>query len=578
MITLSIRTISSGTVADAYLALLADRGIEYLFANAGTDFAPLIESFAKAEVTGATVPKPVMVPHENVAVAMASGYTLRTGRPQAVMVHVNVGTANALGGLMNASKGNVPMLFTAGRTPYSEGRGLVGARTGEIHWPQEMRDQGSMVREIVKWDYELPNAQVLETAVDRALNLAVSEPAGPVYLTLPREVLASSVEDFRYRSPSRRRPPSLPFPDTAAIDEAAEMIAGAENPLIITASAGRVESDVAKLGELAERYALPVTQRKPRFVCLPTDHPMHLGFNPDPYLESADVIVVIEHDAPWIPSKREPGPDCKVIHLGTDPIYAGYPLRGFPSDLAVTGVLGATLPALAEALESREKGARARIDARRRRLAEERQRQREAWGAALDKARDGAPIHPAWVTHCLDQVKGEDALVVKESPLTFEHMRYAKPGTFYSVGAGGALGWGLGTALGLKLAAPDRLVICTVGDGAYMFGNPVPAHYVSRAEKLPILTVVFNNEMWGAVRRNTRELYPDGYAARSGREPLTYFEPGLRFEKAVEVADGYGERVEKASELPGAIDRALNAMARDGRQALLNVICRGPGA
>jgi acetolactate synthase I/II/III large subunit len=123
---------------------------------------------------------------------------------------------------------------------------------------------------------------------------------------------------------------------------------------------------------------------------------------------------------------------------------------------------------------------------------------------------------------------------------------------------------------------PDRQVICTVGDGAYMFGNPVPAHYVSKAENLPILTLVFNNEMWGAVKRNTREVYPDGYAAKSNREPLTYFESGTHFEKAVEVADGYGERVDSAAELPKALDRALNAMAKDNRQALLNIICRGP--
>jgi acetolactate synthase-1/2/3 large subunit len=185
-----------GTVADAYLALLSDRGVDCLFANAGTDFAPLIEALSKAEANGTKVPRPVTAPHENVAVAMALGYYLKTGRPQAVMVHVNVGTANAVCGLMNAWRGNLPILMTAGRTPYSEEGDLMGKRSGEIHWPQEMRDQGSMLREFVKWDYELPNAEVLETAVDRALNLTMSEPRGPVYLTLPREVLAAPLKNF----------------------------------------------------------------------------------------------------------------------------------------------------------------------------------------------------------------------------------------------------------------------------------------------------------------------------------------------------------------------------------------------
>jgi acetolactate synthase-1/2/3 large subunit len=573
---LALNTIESGTVADAYLTLLADRGIDYLFANAGTDFAPLIESYAKLDSQGTRTPKPVTVPHENVAVAMALGYYLKTGKPQAVMVHVNVGTANAICGIMNASRGNVPILFTAGRTPFTENGGILGQRTGEIHWPQEMRDQRAMLREFVKWDYELPNGQVLETTVDRALNVAMNEPRGPVYLTLPREVLAASLDNYEYASPSRHRTPSPPFPDTRAIDEAAEMIAGAENPLIITTSAGRNTDDVAKLAALAECFAIPVSQRKPRYVCLSTDDPMHLGFNPDLFLEDADVIVVIECDVPWIPSKKGPNPDCKVVHLGSDPLFENYPLRGFTTDLAITGVLSATLPLLTEALASRAAGARDHIEARRRRLAERREQQRGRWRELLEGAQLGAPINPVWVSHCLDQVKGSDGIVIKESPVSLEHMRFTKPGTFFSVGAAGGLGWGLGTALGVKAAVPDELVVCTVGDGAYMFGNPLPAHYVGKAENLPILTVVFNNEMWGAVKRNTREVYPDGFAARSNREPLTYFEPGTRFEKAVEAVDGYGERVEDPAEMPAAIERALTAVTRDKRQALLNVICRGP--
>jgi acetolactate synthase-1/2/3 large subunit len=573
---LALNSIESGTVADAYLTLLADRGIDYLFANAGTDFAPLIESYAKLETMGARTPKPVTVPHENVAVAMALGYYLKTGKPQAVMVHVNVGTANAICGIMNASRGNVPILFTAGRTPYTETGGVLGQRSGEIHWPQEMRDQRAMLREFVKWDYELPNGHVLEATVDRALNVAMSEPKGPVYLTLPREVLAASLEGCEFTSPSRRRTPSPPFPDTQAIDEAADIIAKAENPLIITANAGRNTDDVAKLSALAECFAIPVTPRKPRYVCLSSDDPMHLGFNPEAFLEAADVIVVIDCDVPWIPGKKAPNRDCKVIHLGADPLFEKYPLRGFTADLAITGVLSATLPLLTEALASRVAGARDRIEGRRKRLAERREHQRGRWRELLESSKNGAPMHPVWISHCLDQAKGMDGIVIKESPISLEHMRFSKPGTFFSVGAAGGLGWGLGTALGIKAAVPDELVICTVGDGAYMFGNPLPAHYVAKAEGLPILTVVFNNEMWGAVKRNTREVYPDGYAARSNREPLTYFEPGTRFEKAVEAVDGYGERVEDPAEMPAAIDRALTAITRDNRQALLNVICRGP--
>ena len=354
------------------------------------------------------------------------------------------------------------------------------------------------------------------------------------------------------------------------------MIARAENPLIITSSAGRDEADMAKLAALADSFAIPVSQRKPRYVALPTDHPMHLGFNPDALLKNSDCIIVVECDVPWIPGKRAPNPDAKIIHLGVDPIFSQYPMRGFPCDLAITGVLEATLPALTQALVSRQGNAHARIEARRTRIATERAAQREQWAAMITRARDARPMSPAWITHCLDQVKGEDAIVIKESPITFEHMRFTKPGTMYSIGAAGGLGWGLGTALGVKAAARDKLVICTCGDGAYMFGNPTPAHYVSAAEDLPILTVVFNNQMWGAVKRNTHEVYPDGYAAKSNREPLTYFDPALKFEKGVEVAGGYGESVEDPADMPKAIERALKAVLVEKRQALLNVVCRGP--
>ncbi len=167
-------TLNNVTVSDAYMALLADRGIDYWFANAGTDFAPVVETLAKAQVLETKVPKPVTCPHENTAMHMAIGYFLVTGRPQAVMVHVNVGTANGMNGLLNAARGHVPVLFTAGRTPTNED-GLAGHRSLDIHWTQEMFDQAGMLRESVKWDYELRNGQQLETVVDRALTIAKSE-------------------------------------------------------------------------------------------------------------------------------------------------------------------------------------------------------------------------------------------------------------------------------------------------------------------------------------------------------------------------------------------------------------------
>jgi acetolactate synthase I/II/III large subunit len=307
-------------------------------------------------------------------------------------------------------------------------------------------------------------------------------------------------------------------------------------------------------------------------MCLPSDHPMNLGENAENLVEGADLVFVLDCEVPWIPKRKPPREDCRIIHAGADPIFQNYPLRGFKCDLAITGVPGATLPALTEALGAQEKSIAGRVDARRKRVAQIRRKQQDALAASLQRVRNSDRISQSWINYCISQVKGNDGIVLKEALTSTDHLHFSRPGTFYSLGQGGALGWSLGTSLGVKTAVPDRLVICAVGDGSYMFGNPIPAHYVSKAEKLPTLTVVYNNEMWNAVRRNTRDVYPDGYAAKSNREPLTYFEPGTRYEKAIEALGGYGEQVVDSNALPAALDRALERVAA-GQQALLNVVC-----
>src|SRR6185437_15182854 len=201
-------TFTPETAADAWMGLLAMRGVDYLFANGGTDFAPVVEAYAKGEKLGWRLPEIVIVPHENMGIAMAHGYAMVTGRPQAMMVHVGVGTANALNGLINASRQNVPILFTAGRTPLTESGSVAASRNNYIHWAQEHFDQGAMLREFVKWDYELHQAEQVETVLDRALAIAKSEPQGPVYVTLPREILASSFS--KETSPSTTLAPATP--------------------------------------------------------------------------------------------------------------------------------------------------------------------------------------------------------------------------------------------------------------------------------------------------------------------------------------------------------------------------------
>src|SRR4051812_4722669 len=212
--------------AQAYIARLAERGVDYVFANAGTDFAPIVEALAHA--TGAKAPRFITVPHENVAMAMAHGYYRISGKPAAVMVHVTVGTANAINGIINAARDNVPILLVAGRTPLTE-TGSIASRNRSIHWGQESFDQGGMLREYVKWDYELRDGQPVAAVVDRALDIAMSAPRGPVYLTLPREVLSSAAVKAR-RNTVRPLGAIAPEPARASIEQAADLISKAELP------------------------------------------------------------------------------------------------------------------------------------------------------------------------------------------------------------------------------------------------------------------------------------------------------------------------------------------------------------
>ncbi len=556
--------------AEAYLGRLADRGIEYVFANAGTDFAPIIEALARAG--GKNYPRFVTVPHENVAMAMAHGYYRVSGKPACVMVHVTVGTANALCGLMNAARDNIPTILAAGRTPSTE-TGHIASRNGHNHWAQEAFDQGGIVREFVKWDYELRHGQPIDSLVDRAVDIAMSEPRGPVYLTLPREVLADPAVAPR-RSTVRPAGVVPAQPAASAIEEAARLIAQAEFPLIVTSNAGRNPQALANLARLADAYALPVAQFAPSGTNLATDHPMHLGYEPGPLLAEADVVLVLDSVVPWIPRTTSLKRGARIIHMSADPLASRYPFREFEADHLIAGETRAALSMLHDALRDALRGKEEAIERRRRIVAGKRESVLAKWRTLLATAREQTPIHPVWLTTCLNELKAKDAIVVNELGLNIGPLEMSAHDSFITTYGASGLGFGLGATLGAKLAAPHRDVIGVVGDGSYMFGNPLSYHFVGHAEKLPTLTVIANNHSWHAVRASTLAVYPDGDAAKSNVMPLTRLEPSPDFEKTIAVYGGHGEKVERPEDLPAALRRGMDAV-RAGTPAVINVHTRG---
>ncbi len=568
-----LKKVAIESAAEGYLELLASRGVEYFFGNAGTDFAPIIEAYAKRAAQGQVLPRPLTVPHEITAIGMAHGYAMVTGRPQVVMVHVIVGTANALGGIINAARAHAPILVTAGRTPLTEEK-LPGARNRHIHWAQESFDQGAMVREFVKWDYELRLGGQLETVVDRALAIARSEPQGPVYLSLPREALSEKLDSLEYYEPPRVGPAASTVADAAAVERAAEILAAGRNPIIIAKSSGRDPGAVAPLVALAEALGVPVFEQAATHLNFPYDHPLYGGADPTPLLADADPIVVVEADAPWFPALRAPGPETTIIQIGHDPLFSRYPIRGFAVDLGLAGAPRLTLAALAAAVARR--GDAGAVETRRRRWEAEHRKFVETCATRSAAVRGDAPIDMAWLSRCIGDAIDDDTLVINEYDLDTTQTKLRRPGSYFSQSPASGLGWGLGAALGAKLAAPDKTVVCCVGDGAYIFGTPTAAHWAARAHNLPVLTVIFNNRVWNAVKRSVTSHAPQGWAVRTGSMPLSELEPAPDYEMVARASGHWAERVEDPALLPDVVRQALRVVREDRRPALLNVICKKP--
>lgn len=555
------------SVAEGYLSALSAAGIRYVFANSGSDFPPIIEGMVRMQRLGQSVPQFITVPHENVALCMAQGYSKISGEASCVMVHVNVGTANTVCAMMNAARDNVPVLLAAGRTPLTE-EGHIGSRDRVIHWMQENFDQAAIVRETVKWEYELRHGQPVGSIVQRAVDIAMSEPRGPVYLTLPRETLIDemAVERPSFRAPMRGAIAAAP--SIQGLEQAADLIANAQMPLIIAGRASTTSRSFEALARLAQNAAIAVTSAAHANIA--SDHPMNLGPITSKLLQAADVIVVLESPVPWMPHHMQPNNNAKIIHIAHDPLYRTYPVRGFPIDLAIAGDPGLAVELLDEMLGSRLRSKSAVVDARRKAVSALHREIVEARKALIVSLRDKAPISPALVADALNQVRDKSAIVVDEMGSGYHYLDMCRHDGFIT-GSSGGLGMALGQAIGAKLADRSRQVISTIGDGSYMFGVPLSAHYVERAEKLPTLTIVLNNSQWDAVARGVTAIYPQGEAARQNEIPLVSLAPSPDFEMVTQSCGGYGARVEDPADLVPAIEKALQANA-DGQQATLNVI------
>ncbi|MHA6686019.1 thiamine pyrophosphate-requiring protein [Mesorhizobium sp. A556] len=558
------------TASDAFLEALRAGGVDVAFSVFGTDHAGLIESWSKHAATPdlPEIPRLVLCQHESVALNGALGYAHFSGRGQAVIAHVDVGTLNLGAGLHNSARNRLPVFIFAGLSPWSEMGERFGGRDHYVHWMQDVYDQRGSVRQYVKWEYEVRSGQVFPAAVARGLQLANSRPRGAVYMTASREPLEEPVSDEVKLPPMPALSATIPAPET--VEALVGALRSAKAPLLLTTSLGAEEGAVAALVEFAETFGVPVVEIRPFYTNMPADHSLHQGYYTDAkidLLQNADLIIAADCPVPWIPTLEKPREDARVIWLGEDPAETRMPMRTLHGHEFIQCNTRATLQALTRHGKDVPIANEAAFQDRMAALVARHDSNRAAW----KKEAQGDKLTVARLARIVADVCGDEALVINETVTNdtriLRQLTKNVPDRLMGE-AGSGLGMGLSAALGAKLARPEADVVCLQGDGCYIFGSPSAVHWGASANKAPFLTVIFNNGGWRAVARSTAMMHPDGHAARAGY-PEGRFEAPLDLEKIVEAAGGTGIVASTIEEAESAIRRGLE-LVRAGSQVVIN--------
>ncbi len=553
---------------------LNELGIEHLFCNFGTDHAPVIEAMASREKRGEKVPNVMLCPHENTAAHMAMGYAVVTGRGQAVLVHVDVGTANTANAMHNLFRSRLPVLLMSGKAPYTSGNELVGSRDTYVHFVQEPIDQGSLVRPYMKWEWTLPSGVVVKEALRRAHTIMETAPQGPVYFMAQRETLTQEWGEDQVRSypASSFAQPQSGGADPATIAQLADRLIAAERPVLICGYAGR-NAKAAKLIEQISQFAGIAVFEGNQTFNISHEFPCFLGYSPNKHLPQADVGLLVDVDVPWFPADVSHHPDSFWAHIDIDTLKSASPMWTFPGNVRMQGDSGRILEQLFE--ELKKKANPKFTDAAAKRVAAY-STERTAWrdGAKKMAANKGKPdeINPHYLFSELNKLLKPDDMVMNEgvrnAGACLLQLERPLPNTCVRAGGGG-LGWSGGMALGAKLAAPDRMMVQVVGDGGFYFGGPSSVFSVAQQYQLPILVLLLDNTGWSAVKESTLRVFPEG-EAKSENKFQAGLLPNAEFSKIAEAFGAYGEKVVNPDDVPAALARAVKEV-RGGRAALLHV-------
>jgi acetolactate synthase I/II/III large subunit len=563
------------TASAAMLEALQEAGVSYIFANFGSDHPALIEAIAEARSLGRPIPAVVTCPHEMVAMTCAHGYAQLTGRAQAVVVHVDCGTQSLGGAVHNAAKARIPVFVFAGLSPSTQEGEATGSRNEFIQWIQDVPDQRGIVRQYMKYDNELRNAGNVKQIVHRSLQLAHSDPKGPVYLVGAREVMEAETQSVAIEVAEWPAIAPIPLAEPA-VTSLVDAFQRAARPLVVTSYVGRNPAAVIELVRFCSRLGVGVLESVPSYVNYPHNDPLYQGNQWNhPFqnraLAEADFILVVDSDVPWIPTVSKPSDGASIAIIDVDPLKQSTPLwsvkarQCYRADAAIAF---AQFNARLDRIEIDEEAAE-----RRRRHYAERHRERKAKLDRLE-APSGDVITPEYLTACVRRQVGFEAIVLNEGitnyPAICDHMAPERPGTMFASG-GGSLGWTGGAAIGMKLAAPGKTFVALTGDGSYMFSAPSAVHWMARRYRTPFLQIIYNNRGWNAPKFSALAIHPDGFASRAEDLDLSFDPPPDYSGIAAAAGGAYARVVKRPQEVEAAVAEGLRVALEEQRCAVLDV-------
>ncbi|KAF2401741.1 thiamine diphosphate-binding protein [Trichodelitschia bisporula] len=567
------------TTSFAFFEALWEAGITHCFVNLGSDHPSILEAMVKGQREHTDVfPQIITCPNEMVAMSMADGYARLTNKPQCVIVHVDVGTQGLGAAMHNAMTGRAPVLVFAGLSPYTQDGELRGSRTEFIHWMQDVPDQKQIVAQYCRYTAEIKTGVNVKQMVNRALSFAMSEPKGPVYLYGAREVMEQEIQPYHLDKAHWKpiEPAALPPAGVTLIGDA---LIAAQRPLLITGYSGRNPQVPGELVKLANTIkGLRVLDTGGSDMCFPADHPgwLSVRYGNEDAIRTADVILVLDCDVPWIPTQCKPATSARIYHIDTDPLKTNMPvfyinaLARYRADAHLaTQQLNSYISSSA-ALVPRAAAYASRWDA----LVADHAQRLQAIALQAQPLPNGHFQTPYLMRRLRALCPADTIWVVEAVTQTFavaDHIQACAPGSWFNCGGGG-LGWSGGAALGIKLVTA-KFVVQIVGDGTFLFSVPGSVYWIARRYGIPILTVVLNNKGWNAPRKSLLLVHPEGEGSRVSNEEINIsFRPTPDYAGIAKAAAGGGIWAGRAStveELERVLPEAVDSVHR-GRAAVLD--------